>query len=56
MSICDLDFDIVLLSNEINQVKQPIQRVKTECGKVGLGLHVKKSLFFNVDVEPKKLQ
>ena len=56
VSICDLDFadDIVLLSNEIQQAKQLLHRVETECGKVGLGLNVKKtkSMFFNVDVEP----
>lgn len=44
-SICDLDFadDIVLLSNEIQQAKQLLHRVESECNKVGLKLNVKKT-------------
>ena len=54
--ICDLDFAdyIVLISNEIEQAKQLLHRVETECRRMGLVLNVKKTkgMFFNVDVEP----
>ena len=52
--ICDLDFadDIVLLSNEIEQAKNLLHAVESECLKVGFKTNVPKtkSMFFNSTV------
>ena len=52
-AICDLDFadDIVLLSNEIEQARELVQNVQSECRKVGLELNAAKTkaMFFNID-------
>ena len=54
-AICDLDFvdDIVLPSNQVEQARQLLLRVETECKDVGLRLNVKKtkSMFYNAAVE-----
>ena len=55
ISITDLDFadDIALLSDDIQQARQLLRNVETECGKVGLSLNAKKTkaMFFNVQQE-----
>ena len=51
LCLCDLDFadDLVLLSNEIDQAKKPVQAIEKESGRVALKLNTKKTkaMFFN---------
>ena len=50
--ITDLDFadDICLLSNQIDEAQQLLQRIEVECSKVGLGLNSRKTEFMTYNV------
>ena len=51
--LTDLDFadDIALLSDEVNQAQELLQRVEKECNKVGLNINAKKTkgMPFNIE-------
>ena len=51
--ITDLDFvdDIALLSDQIKQAQELLNRVKKECHKVGLGINAKKTKFMAYNTE-----
>ena len=53
VSLTDLDFadDIGLISNEIRQAQELLERVQVECKKVGLDINAKKTKYLTYNIE-----